>query len=177
MSAPECPREQDVINAIVTGRWPERCDESLCAHVAECAVCKELVEVTSMMRLDRDGLHEEMSLPSAGQVWWRAAIRARLEASQRVERPLSWIFGISMASAAGLAIAAVQLLWSPVQLAWGTSSPGTWLTWFGIGEFARLLPTLKDLAPLTTVGVFVLLCAAACLLLAPLALYFVLSDE
>ena len=72
MSAPECPREQDVINAIVTGRWPDRCDESLCVHAAECAVCKELIEVTSVMRLDRDGLHEEMSLPSAGQVWWRA---------------------------------------------------------------------------------------------------------
>ena len=68
MSAPECPREQDVINAIVTGRWPDRCDESLCMHAAECAVCKELIEVTSVMRLDRDGLHEEMSLPSAGQV-------------------------------------------------------------------------------------------------------------
>jgi len=177
MSAPECPREQDVINAIVTGRWPDRCDESLCAHAAECVVCKELVAVTSVMRLDREGLHEEMSLPSAGQVWWRAAIRARLEASQRVAQPLSWIFGISMACAAGLAIAFVQLLWSPVQLAWGTSSPGAWLTWFGIGEFTRLLPTLKDLAPLTSVGVFVLLGAAACLLLAPLALYFVLSDE
>jgi hypothetical protein len=177
MSALECPREQEVINAIVTGHWPERCEASLVVHAAECAVCKELVDVTSVMRLDREGLHAEMSLPSAGQVWWRAAIRARLEASQRVAQPLSWIFGISMACAAGLAIAAVQLLWSPVQLAWGTSSPGTWLTWFGVAEFARLLPTLKDLAPLTSIGVFVLLGAAACLMLAPLALYFVLSDE
>ena len=39
--------------------------------------------MASVMRLDRDGLHEEMSVPSAGQVWWRAAIRARLEASQQ----------------------------------------------------------------------------------------------
>ena len=176
MTAPECPREQDVINAIVTGRWPDRCDESLCAHAAECTVCKELVEVTSVMRLDRDGLHEEMSLPSAGQVWWRAAIRARLDASQRVAQPISWIFGISVACAAGLAIAVVQLLWSPMRVAWGSSSPDAWASWLEL-EFTRLLLTLTNLGPLATTGVFVLLGAAACLLLAPLALYFALSDE
>ena len=177
MRAPECPCEQDVINAIVSGRWPDRCDESLCAHAAECAVCKELVEVTSVMRLDLDGLEEEISLPSAGQVWWRAAIRARLEASQRVARPMSWIFGISLACAAGLAIAVIQLLWSPVHLAWGTPGPGSWAALFGLGEMSRLLPTVRDLTPLTIAAVAVLLGAAACLLLAPLALYFALSDE
>ena len=176
MSAPECPREQDMINAIVTGQWPDRCEASLAVHAAECAVCKELVEVTTVMRLDRDGLHEEMSLPSAGQVWWRAAIRARLEASQRVAQPISWIFGISMACAAGLAIAAVQLLWSPMRVAWGSSSPEAWAAWLEL-EFTRLLLTVTNLGPLATTGVFVLLGAAACLLLAPLALYFALSDE
>jgi anti-sigma factor RsiW len=176
MTTLECPREQDVINAIVTGRWPDQCDEALCAHAAECAVCKELVEVTSVMRLDRDGLHEEMSLPSAGQVWWRAAIRARLEASQRVAQPMSWIFGISLACAAGLAIAVVQLLWSPMQIASGSSSPAAWAAWLDL-VFTRLLVTFTNLGPLTMTGVFVLLGAAACLLLAPLALYFALSDE
>jgi len=176
MTAAECSREQDVINAIVTGRWPDQCDESLCAHAAECAVCKELVEVTSVMRLDRDGLHKEMSLPSAGQVWWRAAIRARLEASQRVAQPMSWIFGISLACAAGLAIAAVQLLWSPMRVAFGGSSPDAWASWLDLA-FTRLLLTLTNLGPLATTGVFVLLGAAACLVLAPLALYFALSDE
>jgi anti-sigma factor RsiW len=176
MSAPDCPREQDVINAIVTGQWPDRCEESLCAHAAECAVCKELVDVTSMMRLDREGLHEEMSLPSAGQVWWRAAIRARLEASERVAQPFSWLFGVSVACAAGLAIALVQLLWSPMQAAWGSSSPGAWAAWLDL-ESSRLLLTVTNLAPLTMTGMLVFLVATACLLLAPLALYFALSDE
>ena len=48
MTVPECPREQDVINAIVTGRWPHQCDETLTAHAAECRVCKELVDVASV---------------------------------------------------------------------------------------------------------------------------------
>lgn len=177
MTAPECPREQDVINAIVTGRWPDRCAASLCAHAAECDVCKELVEVTSVLRLDRDALHTEMSLPSAGQVWWRAAIRARLEASQRVARPFSWLFGVSVACAAGLAIGVVQLLWSPVHVAWGSWSLSGWTTWLSVGELPRVLPSLTNVTPLTTIGMFVLLGLAACLLLAPLALYFALSDE
>jgi len=159
-------------NLLTARRMCEAFDE----HAAECVVCKELVEVTSVMRLDREGLHDEMSLPSAGQVWWRAAIRARLEASQRVARPVSWIFGISSACAAGLAIALVQLLWSPMRVAWGGSSLGAWAAWLDL-ESTRLLLAVTNLAPLTTTAVFVLLGAAACLLLAPLALYFVLSDE
>jgi hypothetical protein len=166
-----------VINAIVTGRWPDGCDESLPIHAAECAVCTELVDVASVLRIDRDGLHEEMSLPSAGQVWWRAAIRTRLEASQRAARPFSWLFGISAACAVGLTFAVVQLLWSPMQLAWAGSSLRVWASWLGLGELTRLVPMLIDLAPVTTTGVLVLLGATACLLLAPLALYFALSDE
>jgi hypothetical protein len=82
-----------------------------------------------------------------------------------------------VASAVGLTIAVVQLLWSPFQQAWGSSVPGAWTAWFGLGEFGRLLPTLRDLAPLTTTSAFMLLGVTAFLLLAPLALYFALSDE
>lgn len=177
MTAPECPREQDIINAIVSGRWPDRCDESLHAHATECRVCTELIEVASLMRLDSEGLRAEGCVPSAGQVWWRAAIRARLEASQQVARPFSWLLGVSVACAVGLALAVVELLWSPVQQAFASTPSAPWTKWLGLAEFARLIPTMADLTPLTTTGVFVLLGAAACLLLAPLALYFALSDE
>ncbi len=176
-TVPECPREQDVINAIVTGRWPHLCDEELTAHAAECHVCKELVDVASVFRLEREGLHDEINVPSAGQVWWRAAIRARLEASQQVARPMSWLFGISVACAAGLSVTVVQLLWSPVQDALRSNASGLWTPTFWLGELVRLLPDLTNLTPLTTTGVFLLLGVTACLLLAPLALYFVLSDE
>ena len=175
MTAPVCPREQDVINSIVTGRWPNQCDEALHAHAADCEVCRELIEVASVLCLERDGLHDEMSVPSAGQVWWRAAIRARLEASQQVVRPLSWLLGVAVACVIGLTIAVIELLWSPAHLALGLAT--SWTTSFGLGEISRWLPTFADLTPLTTTGGFVLLGAAACLVLAPLALYFALSDE
>jgi hypothetical protein len=177
MTAPECPREQDVINAIVTGRWPHHCDETLSAHVAECGVCKEMVDLAGVFRLERDELLADASLPSAGQVWWRAAIRAKLEASEQVARPFSWLFGVSVACVVGLAIAVVELLWSPVQQAFTSATSVTWTPSLGLGEVVRLLPSLTDLAPLTSTGAFVLLGATAFLVLAPLALYFALSDE
>jgi len=177
MTAPDCPREQDVINAIVLGRWPHHCDQTLHAHVAECRVCKEIVDVTSVFRLEREELHREVSVPSAGQVWWRAAIRAKVEASEQAARPLSWLFGVSVACVVGLSIAVVELLWSPIQRALSSGVGLTWVPSFGLGELVRLSPGLIELAPLTSTGAFVLLGATACLVLAPLALYFALSDE
>ena len=177
MTAPDCPREQDVINAIVLGRWPHHCDQTLHAHVAECRACKEIVDVTSVFRLEREELHREVSVPSAGQVWWRAAIRAKVEASEQAARPLSWLFGVSVACVVGLSIAVVELLWSPIQRALSSGVGLTWVPSFGLGELVRLLPGLTELAPLTSTGAFVLLGATACLVLAPLALYFALSDE
>lgn len=175
MTAPECPREQDAINAIVTGRWPHHCDEALSAHVAECSVCKEIVDLAGAFRLERDELLAGASLPSAGQMWWRAAIRAKLEASEQVARPFSWLFGVSVACVVGLAIAVVELLWSPVQHAFTSATSVTWTPPFGLSEVMRLLPSLTD--PIMSTGAFLLLGATAFLVLAPLALYFALSDE
>ena len=177
MTVSACPREQDVINAIVLGRWPHQCDQTLHAHAAECRVCKEIVDVTSVFRLEREQLRSEISVPSAGQVWWRAAIRTKLEASEQAARPLSWLFGVSVACVIGLSIAVVELLWSPIQRALSSGSGFTWAPSFGLGGLARLLPGLTELASLTSTGAFVLLGATACLVLAPLALYFALSDE
>jgi hypothetical protein len=177
MTVPECPREQDVIAAIVAGKWPRHCDEELREHAAQCRVCGELVELTSLLHLERTAILDEVNVPSAGQVWWRAAIRARLEASQQVARPFSWLFGISVACAVGLAIAIVELLWSPVQQALRSAMPVSWAISFGVAEATRWLPSWSDLTPLATTGAFVLLGAAACLLLAPVALYFALSDD
>jgi hypothetical protein len=177
MTQPQCPHEHGVITAILAGRWPDPCDEPLQAHAAECEVCGELVEVVSLLRIDRQQLHDEMRVPSAGQIWWRAAIRARLEASQQVARPLSWVFGVLVASVAGLALAAGELVWSPIQSALISMATSGWTASFGLGEVTRWLPSMSDLTPLATTGVLLVLGAAACLVLAPLALYFALSDE
>ena len=175
MTVRECPRESEVIGAIISGRWPDQCDDTLAAHVAQCQACKEVVEVAGLLRLERNDLHDEITVPSAGQVWWRAAIRARLEASQQATRPISWVLGISVACVVGLSLAVVEMLWAPVQSALRSTAPGTFT--FGFSEITRWLPSFSELTPLTMAGLLVVLGAAACLVLAPLALYLALSDE
>jgi hypothetical protein len=177
MTVQDCPREPEVIRVMTAGRWPDQCDDTLRTHVAQCEVCTDVVAIANLLHLERDGLDGEMTLPVAGQVWWRAAIRARLEASQQATRPLSWAFGIGVACLAGLALAVVELLWSPMQLALRSTATSGWTMTFRLGDITRWLPSLSDLTPLTTTIVFVVLGAAACLVLAPLALYFALSDE
>ncbi len=175
MTVQECPRESDVIGAIISGRWPDQCDETLSAHVTQCQACKEVVEVAGLLRLERNDLHDEITVPAAGQVWWRAAIRARLEASQQATRPISWALGISVACVVGLSLAVVEMLWAPVQSAFRSTAP--WTITFGFSEITRWLPSFSELTPLTMAALLAVLGAAACLVLAPLALYFALSDE
>jgi hypothetical protein len=64
-----------------------------------------------------------------------------------------------------------------MQLALRSTATSGWTMTFRLGDITRWLPSLSDLTPLTTAIVVVVLGAAACLVLAPLALYFALSDE
>ena len=77
MNPHECPQEQLVVNAVLAGAWPHRCDDDLVAHAAACEVCREVAAVAVLLRDDLDSSRIETHVPAAGQVWWRAAVRAR----------------------------------------------------------------------------------------------------
>ena len=89
MTAPECRRESEILDEIAAGRWPAEAPASLTAHAASCPVCADLALAAS-------ALHDEaataaqapLALPSAGQVWWRAELRARHEAARLAQRPV-----------------------------------------------------------------------------------------
>ena len=78
----QCQRESDVIAATSSGRWGA--DDHLREHVASCVACAEAREMAEMMRaLERETLGDTR-LPSAGQMWWRAQLRARRATPQPV---------------------------------------------------------------------------------------------
>ena len=83
----ECRREADVLDEIGEGRWPEASPAELKAHVAACAVCGDLALAASAVHEDASAV-APIALPSAGQVWWRAELRARAEAAQLAQRPM-----------------------------------------------------------------------------------------
>jgi len=169
-AADDCPREQDVVNAVLGGVWPDRCDDSLVAHAAHCVTCGEVAQVSMVLREDVDHARIDVIVPAAGQIWWRAAVRARLESTHAAARPMSWMHAITGAIVLGVFLAAITAVWpmlpGVINVIRATSrevlpSP----------EVARAIAGgLTQIAGLAII-------AAAIMVIAPLALYFALSDD
>jgi len=170
MNPHECPQEQLVVNAVLAGAWPHRCDDDLVAHAAACEVCREVAAVAVLLRDDLDSSRIETHVPAAGQVWWRAAVRARLESTQAATRPMTWMHAITAATVLGVFLAGVTAIWSKVPAV---------MTLLRSLSF-ELFPS-RDVATAIAGGltqsVMIGLIAAAFLLIAPLAVYFALSDD
>jgi hypothetical protein len=170
MSSVDCPHEPLVVNAVLTGRWPEGCDSSLVAHSKECATCREVANVSLLLREDNDHSRFEMHVPAAGQVWWRAAVRARLESTHAATRPITWMHGITAAIVLGMMLAALTALWPMM--------PDVMNVVRAIGRDYLPSPEVASaLAGGLRQSLMIGAIAAALLVLTPLALYFVLSDD
>jgi hypothetical protein len=172
MKGLECAREQDLLDALTSRRWPERAEEDLRAHVARCAICADLARVASAL-LDAEEVADPVpDLPPAGLVWWRAQLRAREEATRAALRPIKAV------QLAACAVAAVLIV-----LALGATWPG--LTAFAaravsraVSSIARIDPqATADLALSTLANRGVQFAAGAWLILAPVAAYLALSRD
>jgi hypothetical protein len=166
----QCAHEHDVVAAVLSRRW-ESASEELKQHAAGCEICRDVVAVASLLAADHDRGRYEARVPAAGQVWWRAAVRARLEAAHAAARPLTWLHGIATACALGLAVTVIGMIWPRIE------GIGSWLMSqtpvvdAGLGDVAALMAAaLQRSLPLAFV-------VAACIVLAPVALYFALSDD
>jgi hypothetical protein len=162
----ECPRQVEVVAALVA----RRCDsDELMAHAESCEGCREVAMVTRLMVEDRD-VRRDVRIPAAGQVWWRAAVRARLEAVHAAARPLTWLHGVAGAAACGLLIAVMGMSWPFVRAT---------VRWFVTVVFMEpaVAEAAARVAALLQQTIAIVLVAGACLVLAPLALFFALSDD
>jgi hypothetical protein len=105
----ECAREQDVLEALASRRWPDR-DPEIAGHIARCGVCADLVQVAAAFQDDHDLAAVEMPLPPGEVVWWRAQVRARTDAQRLAARPIAVIQALGAATALVVAIALVVLV-------------------------------------------------------------------
>jgi hypothetical protein len=101
----ECSREQDLIDAVESQRWPDRIDDDLRSHVAGCSVCADVVEVVRALHSDRDAAMENVQIPCASVVWWRAEVQARQDAAEAAARPITLVQGFAVASTLGVSLA------------------------------------------------------------------------
>jgi hypothetical protein len=158
-----CPHEQAMVDLVVAGRRFDESDHALRAHAAECRTCAETLELARLLQDDRQALCAEAPVPSAGAVWWRATIRARAEAARAAGQPITLLQGIAAATAVGLFVALVGAWWRSVV------SGGTWFE-----RFDELVSRSASV-PVPLV-LSLLLVLAACLIVAPIAVYLATAD-
>jgi hypothetical protein len=164
----ECAHEDRVLTAVLAGRWPSD-DEELVAHTQQCQICGEVAEVAVVLRADHDQARREVHVPVAGQVWWRSAVRARLESTQAATRPMAWLHGVTAAITLGIMLAVIGMAWPTIVIAAGWARDTVPL--LANGEVSGMVSGVLRQSMMIAVA------AAACLVLAPVLLYFVLSDD
>jgi hypothetical protein len=167
-----CDHEPEVVQAVLGGQWPDGCDRTLRDHAEACDVCREVVAIAVLLRQDYNEAREEISrrdvpLPSAGQIWWRAAVHARADAARAAARPLVWGYGIAAACAIGLFVAGVGFMWPtvlPVVDRFGAFT-------------ARFAPAADMVIATLRAQLPIVVTVVACVIAAPIALYYALREE
>jgi hypothetical protein len=164
----ECPREGEVTAAIRDRAWRGE-DEDVRRHARECPACAEVLAVCEALHRTLGPVDKH--LPSAGQVWHRATLRARADAVQSASRPLVWSYGVAGAAVAGLALAVAGRWWPALvaevrRLEWTSPAPAGVPTDVG----GWVLAMLQGGLPLVVA-------ACVCLALAPLAVYLAIRDD
>jgi hypothetical protein len=159
MTLIECPRESDVLDALSAARWPDRVEAELTAHVASCGICQDVIAVASAIEADHDAAWKEATVPSSGQMWWRAEMRARQDAVKEASRPVTIAQGVAV------------LLLLAVAVTTG------WFAWPSVREFFTTASSGQTPGIASTMFVPLVVAMGALLVAAPIALYVVLSEK
>jgi hypothetical protein len=116
-----CPQEKEVTELLQKGHWPLACSPELRSHVSACSRCRDLVLVTEVFQGDRIATERVARLNSPGVVWWRAQLRVRNAALEKVARPIqrAQVFALVV----NLVVVAAFVMWEGSQ---GIN----WLSWF-----------------------------------------------
>ncbi len=127
MKLQSCPNEKEVRELIARGQWPVAAETDLHSHVAGCRSCSDLVLVAAAFQKARAESVAAARPGSAGALWWRAQLRRRNAALERINRPLfgAEIFAMAVLLVAGLGFAIFQARQGVAWLSWPY-----WHDWF-----------------------------------------------
>jgi hypothetical protein len=89
MTLRTCSFEKEIAQALKDGHWPEGCGAELRAHVDSCGNCGDLVLVTRTFQRARSESERAAPSGSPSLLWWRAQLRRRNAATERVVLPIT----------------------------------------------------------------------------------------
>jgi hypothetical protein len=109
-----CSQEKELAAALQEERWPDAVDPALRAHVDACRSCGELVLVAQTLRQSRNEAAQQAVLPAPGALWWRAQMRRRRGAVERMTRPIAVVEKLAFASVVLCLLCLAAWQWSPI---------------------------------------------------------------
>jgi hypothetical protein len=165
MNPTQCRNEAAIVAAVRAGCWPHAAAE-LALHAAGCAVCREVAEVALSFDAERRTVNRNVSVPSAARVWWRAQMRARMDAAEVASQPLGMAQGLGAASAVAVAILSIRWAWPSILTA------GTWVDRV-TAEAAIVAPVESDVV---RIAVWLTL-GLALLVLVPVVVFCTMPDD
>jgi hypothetical protein len=156
----QCPHETELQAIVRSGHWPDACEPELRNHVKACDRCtSQLLVLYAFQRARAEAVHAA-PVDHSNLLWWRAQLRRRNDALQRVGRPITTaqIFAlcISVFAAAALLISQLRHGWN-----WSSLLPNaSTLSHFdALSFFAAVKTDWGLLLLLTGVGTVVMLSA------------------
>jgi hypothetical protein len=161
-----CSRENEVAELVERGYWPQACSSELRAHVDACRACSDLVLLTSAFQHARAHAAGMARLESPGVLLWRAQLRRRNAAVERIGKPLirAQVFALAVTVVLTLGFMASQARQGLHWISWfeGPLHPlhfeALWpaaLATFDGGRLWFLVPVLAALAILSGVVAYV----------------------
>jgi hypothetical protein len=120
MTLRPCACEKEVNELLARGQRPEAFTPELRTHVSDCRSCGDLMLVADTFQRARLEASGAARIASPGAIWWRAQLRRRNAAIERVNKPIlgAQIFAL-----------AINLVLVVGLLVWQARQGLGWLTW------------------------------------------------
>jgi hypothetical protein len=117
-----CLREKELRELLKCGQWPLAAETApeLHAHVAGCRSCSDLVLVAESFRKARAASTASARLVPPGVLWWRAQLRRRSAAVERVTRTLfgAQVVALALTLVIGVGFVVFEALTSAAWRTW-----------------------------------------------------------
>jgi hypothetical protein len=106
-----CPLETQIQAIVRSGHWPQACDPELRKHIETCRTCGEQLLLRHAFHTVRAQTMQAARVDHPDLLWWRAQLRRRNDALQRVSKPITTaqIFALCISLLAAAALLRSQL--------------------------------------------------------------------